>query len=188
MSDHARNIKDFIKGGIPVYSAFETQTALEITTGELTKPIPPMKKKKIGNFTVTPFNVPHDTDIECYGYLIEHEEIGKLLFMTDLEYCPYNFSKWNINHIICEANYSKDFINPEDANRNRVLQTHMELNTTLDFIKVNKNPMLRNVILCHLSNENASAEDFIKLAENAVDCPVYVAEKGLQVNMDLVPF
>lgn len=91
--DHARYIKDFMKSGIPVYTAFETQTALETITGERTIAIPPRRPRQIGSFTVTPFNVPHDTEIECYGYLIEHEEMGKLLFLTDLEYCKYDF--WN---------------------------------------------------------------------------------------------
>ena len=102
--DHARYIKDFMKSGIPVYTAFETQTALEVITGERTTPLLPLVARQIGSFMVTPFNVPHDTGIECYGYLIKHEEMGQLLFLTDLEYCKYNFSKLNIEHIMVEAN------------------------------------------------------------------------------------
>ena len=78
-----------MQSGIPVYTAFETQAALETITGERTIAISPRRPRQIGSFTVLPFNVPHDTEIECYGYLIEHEEMGKLLFLTDLEYCKY---------------------------------------------------------------------------------------------------
>ena len=178
--------------GIKVFSAFETQSALEIITGERTRAIEPLKKVQIGNFTVTPFNVPHDADIECYGYLIEHEEIGKLLFLTDLEYYKYNFSKQKINHIICECNYSKELVdeNYEHSLRNRVLKTHMELETTRDLIRTNDNPTLLNVILIHLSEKNADSAQFQQKIEETTKygANVYVAEKGLEVDLNLCPF
>ena len=181
-----------MKAGIPVYSAFQAQTALETITGERTTAISPLEKIKVGNFTVTPFNVPHDPDIECYGYLIEHEEIGKLLFLTDLEYCKYNFSKQNVNHILCECNYDKDLVdeNYENSLRNRVLKTHMELRTFLDFISTNDNPALRNVVLLHLSDKNGNPVEFLQKTKETVkygtDC--YIAEKGLEVDLSLCPF
>ena len=181
-----------MRAGFPVYTAFETQTALETITGERTRPIPPMKRFSLGNFTITPFNVPHDQNIECYGYLIEHEEMGKLLFLTDLEYCKYNFSKQNINHIFCECNYDKNLVdeNYEHSVRNRVLKTHMELQTFLDFISTNDNPALRNVVLLHLSDNNADSAQFLQKTKETVkygaDC--YIAEKGLEVDLNLCPF
>lgn len=191
-SDHARRLSEYMKAGIPVYSAFQTQTALKTITGECTTAILPLEKIKVGNFAVTPFNVPHDQDIECYGYLIEHEKIGKLLFLTDLEYCKYNFSKQNINHILCECNYDKSLVdeNYDQSLRNRVLKTHMELQTFLNFISTNDNPALRNVVLLHLSDKNADSADFLQKTKETVkygaDC--YIAEKGLEVNLNLCPF
>ena len=114
--DHARYIKNFMKSGIPVYTAFETQTALETITGERAIAIPPRTVRQIGSFTVTPFNVPHDTEIECYGYLIKHEEMGQLLFLTDLEYCKYNFSKLNIEPIMVEAQYDLELVERNEPN------------------------------------------------------------------------
>ena len=181
-----------MRAGFPVYTAFETQTALETITGERTTAIEPMKRFRIGNFTVTPFNVPHDADIECYGYLVEHKSFGKLLFLTDLEYCKYNFSKYNINHILCECNHDKNLVdeNYEHSVRNRVLKTHMELHTFLDFIQTNDNPALRNVVLIHLSDKNADSAQFLQKTKETVkygaDC--YIAEKGLTININLVPF
>ena len=149
--DHARYIKDFMKSGIPVYTAFETQTALETITGERAIAIPPRRTRQIGSFTVVPFNVPHDTEIECYGYLIKHEEMGQLLFMTDLEYCKYNFSKLNIEHIMVEANYDMELVDRDEPNYEHRLRGHMSLDTALKFIQTNDNPALRNVVLIHLS-------------------------------------
>lgn len=190
MSDHARYIKDFMQYGIPVYTAFETQTALEVITGERTIAIPPRRARQIGSFTVTPFNVPHDTEIECYGYLIEHEEMGKLLFLTDLEYCKYNFSSMNIEHIMVEANYSMDLVDRNEPNYEHRLRGHMSLDTALKFIQTNDNQVLRNVVLIHLSDTSGDPALFLQQTKETIKygANVYVAEKGLEVDMNLCPF
>lgn len=188
--DHARYIKDFMQSGIPVYTAFETQTALEVITGERTIALSPNKSCQIGSFTVVPFNVPHDTEIECYGYLIKHEEMGKLLFLTDLEYCKYNFSNQMVNHILCEANYDMQFVNLDEPNYEHRLRGHMSLDTALDFISTNDNPALRNVALIHLSDKSGDPALFKQKTEETVKygSDVYVAERGLEVDMNLYPF
>ena len=190
MSDHAYYIKDFMRSGIPVYTAFETQTALEVITGERTTAISPNKSCHIGSFTVTPFNVPHDTEIGCYGYLIKHEEMGHLLFLTDLEYCKYNFSKLNIEHIMVEANYSMDLVDRNEPNYEHRLRGHMSLDTALKFIQTNDNPALRNVVLIHLSDTSGDPALFLQRTKEAIEygANVYIAEKGLEVDMNLCPF
>lgn len=160
--DHARYIKDFMKSGIPAYTAFETQTALETITGERTIAIPPRRTRQIGSFTVTPFNVPHDTEIECYGYLIENEEMGRLLFLTDLEYCRYDFSGMKVEHIMVEANYSMDLVDRNEPNYGHRLRGHMSLDTALKFIQTNDNPALRNVVLIHLSDTSGNPALFLQ--------------------------
>lgn len=188
--DHAQYIKDFMKAGIPVYTAFETQTALETITGERTIAIPPRTVRQIGSFSVTPFNVPHDTEIECYGYLIKHEEMGQLLFMTDLEYCKYNFSKLNIEHIMVEANYDMELVDRDEPNYEHRLRGHMSLDTALKFISTNDNPALRNVVLIHLSDKSGDPALFKQKTEETIKygADVYVAEKGMEVDMNLCPF
>lgn len=155
-----------------------------------TIPILPLKRFQIGKFTVAPFNVPHDADMECYGYLIEHEEMGKMLFLTDLEYCKYNFRNQNINHIAVEANYDMQYVNKDVPNYEHTLRGHMSLDTTLQFLMVNDNPALRNVVLLHLSDKNADSADFLQKTKETIkygaDC--YIAENGLTVDLDLIPF
>lgn len=188
--DHARYIKDFMRSGIPVFTAFETQTALETITGERTIALSPRRTRQIGSFTVTPFNVPHDTEIECYGYLIEHEEMGKLLFLTDLEYCKYDFSGVKVEHIMVEANYDMQLVDRDEPNYEHRLRGHMSLDTALKFISTNDNPNLRTVCLLHLSASSSDAELFLKKAKETVkygaDC--HIAQKGLNISLDLVPF
>lgn len=188
--DHAQYIKQYMRAGISVYTAFETQTALEVITGERTTAIPPLKKCQIGKFTITPFNVPHDADIECYGYLIEHEEMGKLLFMTDLEYCRYNFAKQGINHILIESNYSMDLVDRDEPNYEHRLRGHMSLDTALKFISTNDNPLLLNVVLIHLSDKSGNPALFTEETKKTIEygANVYVAKKGLEVDLNLCPF
>lgn len=179
-----------MKAGIPVYSAFETQSALEIITGERTKAIPPLQNTWVGNFKVIPFNVPHDADIECYGYLIEHKEMGKLLFLTDFEYCKYNFSKQNVNHIMCEMNYDMRFVDKNNPNYEHVLRGHASCDTATEFISTNDNPALLNVVLIHISQSNGNPVEFQQKIKETVKygANVYVAEKGLEVDLNLCPF
>lgn len=188
--DHARYIKDFMQSGIPVYTAFETQSALETITGERTIALSPNKSYQISSFTVVPFNVPHDTEIECYGYLIKHEEMGKLLFLTDLEYCKYDFSSMKVEQIMVEANYSMDLVDRDEPNYEYRLRGHMSLDTALKFISTNDNPALRNVVLIHLSDKSGDSALFKQKTEETVKygANVYIAEKGLEVDMNLCPF
>ena len=105
--------------------------------------------------------------------------------MTDTEYVKYRFK--DLNHIIIEANYAKELLietNPDAPVRNHVLTGHMELGTTLEFLKVNKTSSLRNVILAHLSEHNADPIKFFGEAREVVDCPVTVARKGLEIETD----
>ncbi len=188
--DHARYIKDFMQSGITVYTAIETQKAIEDSTGEHTVALQPLREYQIGSFTVTPFNVPHESEIECYGYLIKNEEMGQLLFLTDLEYCKYNFSKLNIEHIMVEANYDMELVDRDEPNYEHRLRGHMSLDTALKFISTNDNPALRNVVLIHLSDKSGNPTLFKQKTEETIKygADVYVAEKGLEVDMNLCPF
>lgn len=188
--DHARYIKDFTRAGIPVYGSDETQEALAITTGERITAIQPLVKQKVGKYTVTPFEVPHDTDITCYGYFIEHEEMGKLLFMTDLEYCKYSFIKQNINHIMIETNYDMELVDKDEPNYQHRLQGHMSIGTACNFISTNDNPLLTNVVLIHLSDKSGNPENFKEQMTKTIKygADVHVAKKGLDISLDLCPF
>ena len=185
--------------GIQIYTNDETVEHLQIITGELMKGVPEKRPFRVGSFTVIPFYLPHTTRdkdtgqlIPCfnYGYIVEHEEMGKLLYMTDFEYCKYNFSKLNIEHIMVEANYDMELVDRDEPNYEHRLRGHMRLDTALKFIEANDNPALRNVILIHLSDKCGDPAKFSQKAKETVKygADVYVAEKGLEVDMNLCPF
>lgn len=148
---------------------------------------------KMGDFFVSPFEVPHD--VPCYGYMIEHPDMGKLVFATDAEYIKYTFP--GVNHIMVEANYAQDILDENVSSgeipqvlRNRIMKSHMSFDTALKMVRANKNPMLMNVIMCHLSSRNSDRRRFTEDMQKEAGrfCNVAVARKGLEFDLSLVPF
>ena len=184
--DHIKHLKEVLECGIPIYTNDETVESVEVIYGELLHGVPEKKPFMLGNFKITPFYVPHD-NTPCFAYQIYHEEIGKLLFLTDLEYCKYKFK--DVSQILVEANYSKDIINQDNPNFEHVARGHMELNTTLGFLSTNANPSLMNVVLLHLSDSNSNSEYFSQKVKQIVpSANVYVADKGMEIELNKDPF
>lgn len=183
-----------MKCGIPVYASEETHGVLPRKYQNQIV-VHPGYWYRIGNFEITPFEVVHD--VVCYGYLIKHPDMGILLFATDSSYVKQNFQKLNLNHILVECNYSIDIVNRlyedgslERSRIERILKTHMELNTCLDFLTANKTANLDNVILLHMSDGNSNATQFVEATKKVVrtNTNVYEAKPGLEVKLDLFPF
>nr|DAM25136.1 MAG TPA: PqqB, PQQ, metallo-beta-lactamase, beta-lactamase, Pyrroloquinoline.5A [Bacteriophage sp.] len=176
--------------GVKVYGSDEVQSNIELIYGEKIEGIKRMNRKKLGSFSVIPFRVPHG-ETECDGWLIDSPE-GKLLFITDAEYCPYDFSKMHINYGLIECNYAEDYIRIEDSSPkyNHVLTGHMELETCKRLIQKINNVSLRSIGLIHLSAENGNPQRFRSEISELVDCDVdvWVAEKGLEKEFRLMPF
>ena len=169
--DHAKYIHEYAKAGIAVIAPWRTDNNIRGT---------------LGSFKVRSFELVHD--VPCYGFYIEHPQMGVLIYASDTEYIKWRFQ--NINHILVEANYSDDLVERDAVNCEHVLRGHMSLKTALDFISTNDNPALRNVVLIHLSDKNADSAEFLRKTKETVkygaDC--FIAEKGLEVDLDLCPF
>jgi phosphoribosyl 1,2-cyclic phosphodiesterase len=182
--DHSKYAKDFQDNGINVYS---TQDVCEKYSGHRSLVI---SRAQIGDFSVIAFPLKHD--VPCNGYLIKHPEMGVLLFVTDTYYIPHKFE--GLNHIMIEVNYSKDILDRNMGNglhpvvRNRVLASHMDIETTKEFLKVNNLSKVRNIILLHLSDGNSDAALFQSEIEGLTGKNVVVAGKDIDVEMEMVPF
>nr|DAR82816.1 MAG TPA: Metal-dependent hydrolases of the beta-lactamase superfamily I [Caudoviricetes sp.] len=183
--DHRKYIDEYKDTGIPRVLGNEVD---QYTASN--SPLPPFR---FGEFRVIPFDVIHD--VPCYGYLIEHKEMGKLLFVTDTEYLKYRFE--GINHIMVEANYAQDIIDENVNNgyipkslRDRIMKSHTSITTAKGIVQANKNPMLRNVILLHLSGHNSDPKRFREEVRNVLGdyCNVDVAKAGLTMDLNLCPF
>lgn len=148
--DHSLSVSDLEHMGIPVFKPYESLEHMEIGfTGG-----------KIMAFDLTTLDGKwthtnaDGSECPCYGFLITHPEMGKLLYITDTEFCKWRFA--DVNHILISCNYQKKYIDDENvAKRNHVFRGHMEIETVKDFVIANKTDSLQNVILCHLSRDNA---------------------------------
>lgn len=189
-SDHSGYIRQYMQYGIKVYTSDEVETDIETVMGEKTIGLQRMKRQQIGAFSVISFSVPHD-ETECDGWLIDTPD-GRILFITDAEYCPYDFSKMHINYGLIECNYSEDYISRKEdgAKFSHVLTGHMELQTCKRLIQKINSASLRSIGLIHLSTGNGNPVMFTEEISRIVDCDVdvWAAEKGMEKEFRLMPF
>lgn len=183
--DHAKYLNDYKKNGIKVFTPYNDEHAGMIKCfGNFTVNAFPLTDKK-GKFVHTNSD---GSECVCYGFLVNHPDMHNLVYVTDCSFVRWNFSKHNLHHILVECNYSADILNLDDENKSHVIQGHMSLDTTKEFIKANKTNFLETVTLCHLSRKNSDKAMFQKEIENIVDCAVNIAEKGKVINLNTLPF
>ena len=142
--------------------------------------------RQIGGFRIQSFGVVHS--VPTVGYLISHERLGKMLYVTDTEYVKYTFR--NLNVILIEANYADEFIDREAVKFRHVITGHMEKKTTLECIKANMGIDLRHVVLCHLSRDGSDPKEFKDAVREIVPSwvTVDVAVPNLIVDLGEIPF
>lgn len=183
--DHAKYLEQYLKKGLLVHMPRAMKDNLNLSHVYNAISVDIGVTYELGNFTIKAFELVHG--VTCYGYYIYHKDLGKMLFITDTEYIKYRFTKLQVNHIIVEANYSKDLLNRGKVNSNHVLQGHMEINTTTNFLKENDTDKLQNVVFIHLSDSNSDERLFTELATKVVHegVRVYIASAGLNVPLEL---
>lgn len=190
--DHSKYVEQYLKASIDVFASKGTIDNIKIK-GNL-KPIVIDKYKAIqlGNFKVYAFDTQHDCQ-EPIGFLINHEEIGTLLFATDTYYLKNTFS--NLTNIMIECNYSQELLN-ENVSRGkinnkrkiRVMQSHMSLQTLKQTLQANDLSKVNNIILLHLSAENGDEKLFKGDIERLTGCKVTIAKRGIEMTIDKTPF
>ena len=197
-SDHLRSYKDCLHYGIPIYTNDETAEHFEIISREKMIGKPERIPFEVGAFRIIPFYLPHTTRdkdtgalILCpnFGYLIQSGD-EKLLYMTDWEYCSYVFKKQKINYMVLECNHMDNLMDSSSANYIHSIKGHSSLSVVKSFVEVNKTPDLRNIILCHLSSENADPETMQKEVQSVAGkwVNVAVAHAGFEVELSKYPF
>lgn len=191
--DHSKSILGLMRYGINVYASAGTFKALKIVKNvHRAKKMQVRINYKIGSFTIFPFNIEHDA-VQPFGFLIDHKESGRIVFITDTHYCKYCFPK--LNNIIIECNYSHEILEKNieagrvpDIVRTRLLKNHMSLDTCKGFLKANDLSRVQNIVLCHLSDGNSNARQFKKEVKELTKKNVFVASKGLKIEFNKEPF
>jgi phosphoribosyl 1,2-cyclic phosphodiesterase len=176
-NDHAKGLVGCLNARLNVYASSGTFSRFGILTIQR-EHLRDSEVKNIGGFKVFPFAVHHDAN-EPLNFLIYHQEFGTLLFITDTYYVDQTFS--GLNHIIIETNYSKEFM---DCNyQDRVIRSHMSLETAIETLKANDLSKVKTITLCHLSDKNSNEKVFVENVERATGKAVYVANKGLNLEL-----
>lgn len=189
--DHSKYLPDFIKNGIRVLALDDIFSAHDIHQHTFCLTLEPMHGYKVGGFKVLPFEISHD--VPCLGFVIEHKDMGKLLFVTDTMMFNYNIK--NLNHILLEANYCDDVLQYNIDNgsmpktmRSRLLQSHMELQTAADIISRTDLSDVREIIMLHLSDRNSDEDVIQRKITEVSGKPVYIAKPGLQLDLSKTPY
>lgn len=172
--DHAKYLKEYLDRGI---SYLDNDWLKDLGTS-------------FGGFRIKAFVNYHN--VPCFGYLIYHKDMGNVVFSTDTGYIEYTFK--GINHWLVECNYSKEILdqrvekgfNPYLADR--IVNDHMSLATCKEFFLANDLLNTRNIVLLHLSDSNSNAEQFQSEIGELTKKATYIAEKGLEIDLNLIPF
>jgi len=179
--DHSKSLNDFKSMGIPIYAPYIQYAQHEGIHRCHTIPFSGFKVKAFdlttidGNWTHTNAD---GTPCPIYGFLITHKEMGRMLYITDCNLIKWRFK--DINHILLGVNYDKDLVDKDNDPKTRhVFRGHLSIDTACDFVKANYSDSLQNVIMCHLSSENADSDSFIeKMKKVACGANVDVAAAG----------
>lgn len=184
-NDHSRSIADVACCGIPTLALPEVWEAKQVT-GSRCLAIRPGRGYRFGGFKVLPFPACHD--VPCVGYLIDHAETGRIMFLTDSFMCEYDFP--GLSHVMIECNYSDEALaraicegRTLPSQRERLMTSHMELHTCGDFLQSLDLGGVANVVLLHLSNDNSDEERFVRYIQGVTGKCVYVANPGLVIDM-----
>jgi phosphoribosyl 1,2-cyclic phosphodiesterase len=191
--DHCKAIFDVMNYGINVYASQGTHQAIGSIGKHRAKTVVKARETMIGGFKVLPFDVKHDC-AEPLGFLISHQETGTVLFLTDSYYTEYTFGK--LHNVIIEANYCETILQKklDDGNspkflRDRVIESHMSLQTCKQTLKANDLSAVHNIVLIHLSDSHSDATRFKKEVEQITGKVVHIADAGLTIeNFNKQPF
>ena len=132
-------------------------------------------------------------DVPCFGYIIKHPECGKILFATDTNEIPYIVK--DVNYFIVETNYSSSIISEnielgivDERFVYRLVESHMEINDTINFLKQQQLSNTKRIILIHMSSKNSDSKQFVELIEKSIGIPATAALPGVEINISNNPY
>lgn len=169
--DHARYAKRYAELGLHLYASFGTLCRIGKDCG---LSLIPMHYRNIGEFMVVPFRTNHDAE-DPMGFIIRHDELGVLVFLTDTRPIAYNFRNLKPDHIMVEANFDDGLLDEnviaghiDQAQATRLRSSHLSIREAIDFVRANETAKLKTVTLIHLSSRNADRAGFQKRMQDAV--------------------
>lgn len=152
----------------------------------------PLRTVQIGGFRVRPIPAEHDA-AEPFAYIIDHEDIGRLLFATDTYYLRYRIP--DMTCLMIECNYSLPLLNANveaglipAALKNRTLASHMSLEHLKEMLTANDLHKVAQIVLIHLSARNSDPQAFCREIIRHTGKLTTYAHKGLTLELNTTPF
>lgn len=176
--DHSAYIPRALSYGLQVYAP---QSVCD--TYPKCKCVEHLHKYRIGGFTVMPLSVEHNC--ECFAYVIEHEDIGRFVFATDLKYFPYKIP--DVSCLMLECNYCDETLIDNlcnGADTHSRPDNHLSLENALETTRRLYSAKLNKVILLHLSDGNSDENLIKRKFKEELGIDVLIAESGFTVNLD----
>ena len=195
-ADHIKSVGSFsFDYQVPVYATREVHAGINRNYCVTKKIAPDMahvlekgRSEQIGDFLVTPFEVPHDST-DNVGYFIEAGGTN-LCVITDAGYVTDEMKTFirRAHHLVIEANHDIEMVQsgpyPQFL-KDRILSDTGHLNNRDCGIAVaeNMSEHLRHVWLCHLSEENNHPELARKTFESVLRSYGIIVGTDLQMEV-----
>lgn len=185
--DHSQSVKKLQEYGIKCYMTKGTYCGVKKKFYDMVELVAPLEQFQIGRFSIMPFETVHDSNEPC-GYLIQHPEIGTMLFAIDTCYLKYTFS--GLTAIMIECNYCNELLEENVANgvvhhvvKKHIVKSHMSLDNCIKTLQANNLDNVNKIILLHLSKDNSDAKVFQEKVTEATGKEVVIAESGLTIDL-----
>lgn len=199
--DHTKHVREALDDTTaPVYMSQGTWEAIEGRTKSRRRPETAShgRQVRLGGYTAMPIECAvvsggekvwlHDA-AEPICWLIRHEEMGTLLFATDL-YCLPS-TKWDgLSNIMVECNYDTDTLKENyesgripKARYERAWVSHMGCDTLCGQLARMELGGVSKIVLLHGSGENGNRKKFEAMVQEATGKPAITAEPGLVTHL-----
>jgi phosphoribosyl 1,2-cyclic phosphodiesterase len=195
-ADHIKSVGAFSHDyHVPVYATQKVHDGIDQNyciqrkvADEMKRLVEPGVSVKLGDFTVTPFPVPHDAN-ENVGYQIDVEGVC-FVVLTDIGSVTEEIKERirYAHYLIIEANHDVEMLNngPYPAYlKARILSANGHLSNAEcgHALAENMSEHLRHVWLCHLSEENNHPELARKTVETILRSYGIIPGKDLQLEV-----
>lgn len=195
-ADHVKSVGAFSNDyHVPVYATTDVHRGIE-NNYCVRRKIQPIDAKIIdvdttftlGDFEVSAFRVPHDSNGNV-GYMIRHDGINFCL-ITDAGHVTDEMKTFiqKANYLIIEANHDEEMLKggayPEYL-KTRVAGNngHLSNSSCAEALAENASPELKHVWLCHLSEENNHPELARKTVEMVLRSHGIIAGKDFLLDV-----
>jgi phosphoribosyl 1,2-cyclic phosphodiesterase len=159
--DHAKAAKDLLKAGVDVYASRGTLDALGVLDHHRAHILCAGETFLVDPWLVMPFPAEHDA-AEPMGFVVDNAATGERLFYSgDTGYIHPRVA--GMTHVMVECNNTWEAIRGSEAPRSlkeRVVATHMSLETVKGFLAANDLSRVKVIYLLHLSDEHSDADLF----------------------------